>query len=202
MIHTEILAEPPFNFKEILRYASAKSGDDLTEKHMEECVEEIKNSLSYRVCSARFPIEKTGRGITFCGIKTDSKTLYSALKDCDEILLFAATVGVEIDRMILHYSRLSPVKALLFQAIGAERVESLCDAFCEDCQKKLSLEKKHLKPRLSPGYGDIPLLLQRDIFSVLDCPRKIGLTLNDNLLMTPTKSVTAIAGISKFPLQK
>ena len=30
---------------------------------------------------------------------------------------------------------------------------------------------------------------------MLDCPRKIGLTLNDSLLMSPTKSVTAIVGL-------
>jgi len=30
---------------------------------------------------------------------------------------------------------------------------------------------------------------------VLDCAKKIGLTLNDSLLMSPSKSVTAFAGI-------
>ena len=52
-----------------------------------------------------------------------------------------------------------------------------------------------LPPRFSPGYGDLPLSLQRDIFRVLDCPRKIGLTLNESLLMSPSKSVTAIVGL-------
>ena len=53
-----------------------------------------------------------------------------------------------------------------------------------------------MKPRFSPGYGDLSLEMQRDIFRVLDCPRKIGLTLNESLLMSPSKSVTAIIGIS------
>jgi len=38
--------------------------------------------------------------------------------------------------------------------------------------------------------------MQRDIFAVLDCPRKIGLSLNGSLLMSPSKSVTAIIGIA------
>jgi len=38
---------------------------------------------------------------------------------------------------------------------------------------------------------------QRDIFALLDCPRKIGLTLTDSLLMSPVKSVTAVMGIEK-----
>lgn len=52
------------------------------------------------------------------------------------------------------------------------------------------------RPRFSPGYGDLPLALQRDIFHALDCARKIGLTLNDSLMMSPAKSVTAIIGIT------
>jgi 5-methyltetrahydrofolate--homocysteine methyltransferase len=31
----------------------------------------------------------------------------------------------------------------------------------------------------------------------LDCNRKIGLTLNDSLLMSPSKSVTALIGVAK-----
>ena len=51
-----------------------------------------------------------------------------------------------------------------------------------------------VRPRFSPGYGDLPLALQREVFAALDCPRRIGLTLSDSLLMSPTKSVTALIG--------
>ena len=54
-----------------------------------------------------------------------------------------------------------------------------------------------LRPRFSPGYGDLPLEVQKSVFAVLDCPRKIGLSLNDSLLMSPSKSVTAFAGITE-----
>ena len=80
----------------------------------------------------------------------------------------------------------------MFQSIGAERIETLCDAFCKDISSELGVT---LKPRFSAGYGDLPLEAQKDIFRVLDCSKKIGLTLNDSLLMSPTKSVTAIVGI-------
>ena len=50
---------------------------------------------------------------------------------------------------------------------------------------------------LSPGYGDLALDVQKDIFALLDCERQIGLTLGDSLLMSPGKSVTAFAGIPR-----
>ena len=121
-----------------------------------------------------------------------SKNLFG----CKEAVVFAATVGIGLDRLIAKYSAVSPAKALMLQAIGAERIESLCDAFCGDLGTDLGGLDKMLKRRFSPGYGDLPLDMQRDIFRVLDCSRKIGLTLNESMLMSPSKSVTAIVGIS------
>ena len=83
----------------------------------------------------------------------------------------------------------------MLQALGSERVESLCNAFNKDIATKMSLENKTLAPRFSPGYGDLPLSLQTDIFKALNCTSKIGINLNSNLFMTPSKSVTAIIGI-------
>ena len=62
---------------------------------------------------------------------------------------------------------------------------------------QLNVDGKSLRTRVSPGYGDISLTMQKDIFAILDCERKIGITLNEDLLMSPSKSVTAIAGIKK-----
>ena len=66
-------------------------------------------------------------------------------------------------------------------------------------ENEFAKEEKHLRPRFSAGYGDLSLSVQKDIFSVLDCARKIGLTLNDSLIMSPSKSVTAVVGISDTP---
>ena len=84
---------------------------------------------------------------------TQSKSLALNLQKCEEIILFAATVGLEMDRLIAR-SRLSPVRHLMMQAIGAERVESLCDCFEEQLAQSLVL-----RPRFSPGYGDLPSLI-------------------------------------------
>jgi hypothetical protein len=128
--------------------------------------------------------------------KVPSAALARNLAGCKRAILFAATVGLEVDRLIARYSRLQPVKGLMFQAIGTERVEALCDAFCADMDCRMG---GGLRRRFSPGYGDLPLELQNNIFRVLDCSKTIGLTLNGSLLMSPTKSVTAIAGIADAP---
>ena len=54
-----------------------------------------------------------------------------------------------------------------------------------------------LVSRYSPGYGDFPLTAQRELLSLLDAPRKVGVSLTDTLLMVPSKSVSAIIGVKE-----
>ena len=62
-------------------------------------------------------------------------------------------------------------------------------------KKEYEKDDLYLRPRFSPGYGDLKLEHQKDWFRLLDISRQIGIELTDSLLMVPTKSVTAIIGI-------
>lgn len=186
-----------FNKKEILRYSGCKSSNDEINGLIESCLEECKDKFIYKVSFRKFNISSDGDTLDLSFARLNSKGLKKNLDGCFKIILFAATVGIDIDRLIMRYSRSNPAKALIFQAIGAERIEALCDAFNEDMQQDFLKQGLYLRPRFSPGYGDLPLDLQKDIFRILDCQRKIGLTLNESLLMSPSKSVTAIIGVSE-----
>ena len=182
----------PFNKKEILRYADCKDLSPKIEALLNECIEEAIQTLSYKVCYCILPINIWGNTIDFGAFKVNSEKLTINLKKCEKAVLFGATLGTDFDRLIMKYGKLSPTKALFFQAIGATMIETLCDEFCKDIKAELNV---NLKPRFSPGYGDLDLSCQKSIFKLLDCSKKIGLTLNDSLLMSPTKSVTAFVGI-------
>ncbi len=195
MIYTKIFDAPEWNIREIKRYAGIRGESDCPVELIEECMLEAGNTLSYRVCYTVLDVSEADGGLMLGNIFTASDTVKKAIRGADRVLLFAATVGTPFDMLIRRYSSISPSKALVFQAIGAERVESLCDSFCAQMDSEYSDRGLSLTPRVSPGYGDIALEMQRDIFAVLDCPRKIGLTLDDSLLMSPSKSVTALCGI-------
>ncbi len=184
---------PPFCEKEILRYAGCKGENEEISALLKECLSEAKEKLTYKVCYRELAIKTDDDICDFEVFCVQSEKLAHTLCDCERVILFAATVGVGIDRLITKHSRLSPSKALMLQAIGAERIEALCNTFCTDIKREYNSE---LKPRFSPGYGDLPLSVQKDIFAVLDCEKRIGLTLNSSLVMSPTKSVTAFVGLS------
>ena len=169
----------PINVREIWRYAGVKGTPD---GHLQELLDtviaDLKGKLSYRVCYRKMQELPFGK---------ESKDLAKSLKGCKQVIVFAATIGLELDRYIAKFQHISATRALLAQAYGAERIEALCNAFCKEmagCTK-----------RFSPGYGDLPLETQKDIFALLDCGKHIGVSLNESLLMMPSKSVTAIFGI-------
>ena len=188
----------PVDEGEILRYAGVRSdegGENLA--LVREMLPMALSAMRYSVAYAEFKINRTGDTLELGFLSTDSADLKKCLLGCEGVLVFAATVGVEIDRLITKYSSISPAKALILQAIGAERIESLCNLFTAEIAREKAALGLSLRPRFSPGYGDFPLEAQREIFEALDCPRKIGLSLNESLLMSPSKSVTAIVGIYK-----
>ena len=191
-IFTKIFDATPFDKKEILRYAGAKEDTPEISELIESCIEEAKSNLSYKVCYGHFPVSVKGNMVDLSFIETESAGLAKNLVRCRSIVLFGATVGIELDRLISRYGKISPLRALIFQAIGAERIESLCDEFTRFIQKEYGATV----PRFSPGYGDFRLEVQKDFFRVLEPSKRIGLTLNESMLMTPTKSVTAIIGIT------
>lgn len=191
MILIKKYSEPAVDKDEILRYMGCAKQSGEAIKLADICLEKCRNVLSYTVCYDEFPISVENGCVIFPFAKAASVSLAKHLDGYEKAVIFAGTVGIGLDRLILKYGRIAPSYALAFQAIGAERIEALCDAFCDD----LKAEKSQISPRFSPGYSDLPLEFQTEIFKVLDCNRKIGLSLNSALLMSPSKSVTAIIGV-------
>lgn len=178
---------------EALRYAGSICANDEVISLLRECASLCEGALAYRVCYSVLELDvENGECIFSDGLVISSRDLAAALRGCDRAVVFAATLGVELDRLIGKYGHISPARALMLDAIGTERIEALCDTFCEYIQNKLN---QKVTERFSVGYGDAPLTAQKDIFSLLDCPRRIGLTLNKSLIMSPSKSVSAIVGV-------
>lgn len=127
----------------------------------------------------------------------ESKNLSKNLNECNQVILFAATLGVQADILLKKYSHIDMSKAVIMQAAAAAVIEEYCDQCQMEIEKTLAKQKLFLRPRFSPGYGDFDLIHQKDFITLLDCPRKIGLTLTNSFLLAPSKSVTAVMGISK-----
>ena len=183
---------PPVCKKAVLRFAGERGNGEAILPLLEECIHEAEGCFSFGVCYRPLPLSVTGDTVSAGSLSFLSHDLARFIGNKTQGVLFCASVGHGIDRIISRYSRLAPAKALLFQALGAERVEALCDAFCEKLGKEYGL---FAPPRFSPGYGDLPLSLQKDILPLLEAGKYLGVSLGEGFLMSPTKTVTAFVAL-------
>ena len=132
--------------------------------------------------------------VSFADVTLHSRDLGRNLAGCSKVALLAATIGPQVDALIRRHSSLDPVYASILQATGAMYIEEVIDLVNSEIKKIAEAQGLETRPRYSPGYGDVPLQVQKDFFRLLPCTR-IGLTLMDTLIMAPEKSVTAFVGI-------
>lgn len=164
--------------------------------YIREAIAMTRAAMVPKACYARFPVEVRGDGrIVLPYGEVVSRDLTRNLSGCREIFLFAATIGVEYDRLLRRTRVASMAKAAILQAAGAAAVESLCNCLNDDLKQCAGAEGYKAHPRYSPGYGDYALENQKGIFDVLQPARYIGLSLMDTLIMAPEKSVTAVIGL-------
>ncbi|MBR2480332.1 MAG: hypothetical protein IKB56_03390 [Clostridia bacterium] len=187
---------PPVDVSEILRYACLRVNSPKQQRMIEECIKEAEPHLSYKVCYTFVKCSVDGNEVTLDDEKIVSDALSKNLCECDEAVMFSCTVGIGIDRLIEKNKSLSLLKTMLMHAVGVERVEGLANAFCDFLEEEVAKKGKSIKPRFSPGYGDFKLENQRLFFEKLESTKLLGLTLSESKIMSPSKSVTAIVGIT------
>lgn len=104
------------------------------------------------------------------------------------------TIGVSFDIWQRRLAALSGADAYFSQQIGLDAVEREMDRLEAEARASLA-QGEALKPRRSPGYGQMPLELSREIIDKLDATHRIGVAMTESNLLAPSKSVTAICEI-------
>lgn len=173
--------------KDIMLYSGCRnSTDEKLTALCNDCLDELRDSLTLRAVYAEAPVKFTENTADFGFYKGKSTSLKKFMDGTDRAYIFAATIGLGADRLISRYSTLSPSKAVIMDGCATAYIECFCDYLCSEIFAVPAQE------RFSPGYGDLPLTMQKDIISFLNTNLNIGLSMTDSMLLTPTKSVTAI----------
>ena len=130
------------------------------------------------------------------GLILPGQDISALMQGCSEAVVCAVTVGLGVDSLIARTQVSDMARAVIMDACASTAVENICNNFEQDLREALKSEGLYLTDRFSPGYGDLPLEVQKDIASFLNTQRRIGLIVSENYMMTPVKSVTFAAGIS------
>ncbi len=195
------------NIREIYRYLGygAKIPDSNVQSMIMEVLDTLIDMVKPRNIYKLYTCSTSEKVVALKGQKRtlafESRNLADNLSQCSSVVLIAATMGIGADKLLQKYEILNMTKATITQACGAACIEAYCNILQEQiCEEASTGDRKlYLRPRFSPGYGDMPLHYQKVIFDELECTKRIGLTLTDSLLMYPTKSVSAFIGLTANP---
>lgn len=117
------------------------------------------------------------------------------LSGCFGTALLCATLGDGVDKLLRTVQMEDMAKALTADALASAAVEQVCDIAEKEIGERFA--GKFTTWRFSPGYGDFPLECQGDFLTAVNAMRTVGVCVTDGGLLTPTKSVTAVIGISE-----
>ena len=187
--------------KEIFRYLGYRGREPETgvAEAADSCAAALQTVVEPRHVRRVFPLEWVSADrFRIEGMDVVSRNLSRNLRGCSEVCLMAATLGLGPDRLVQRAEALGKMsRAVILQAAAAAMIEAYCDDVNEEIRREAAPKGLVLRPRFSPGYGDFSLEHQTELFRILEVQKKIGVTLTGSLLMMPSKSVTAVIGLSK-----
>lgn len=184
---------------EVLRYLGYKK-QKLNKSIMDVIDEVIKEAnnlieIKYVLSKNKCIIDSKGVIVEGTNLILQGNDIKEHLKKSDEVILLASTVGRAIEKRISYYEKIDLTKAIILDAAATAAIEELCDMIESSIKDDLSDKDKSVNYRFSPGYGDLPLDIQKSFIDAMNAEKTIGLTVSSHNLLMPRKSVTAIMGI-------
>jgi cobalamin-dependent methionine synthase-like protein len=127
-------------------------------------------------------------------LRTSSRSLRERLQGCRRAVVFAATIGPEVETWchdLLQDGQMT--RGLLADAFASSAAIALGLEVEKIAAAVLAAENLSATRRFAPGYGDWSLGDQAPLCALLDVGR-IGITLTEDFLMLPAKSISGVIG--------
>ena len=191
----------PISKSEAARYMGVKGQPDPAVAELLDKAEKlVREKISPKYVYIETDVSFTDAGVVL-GAMSEPLTgedIKRHLSGCNKAVLMAATLTQEADKLIRQTAVTNMAQSLAVDCICSAAVEQICDRAEEEIFQRCSAPYRTW--RFSPGYGDLPLSLQKSFLIALNAQRRIGLTVTENSLLIPSKSVTAVIGISDKPI--
>jgi hypothetical protein len=170
----------------------------------ERCVKMARQEAAPRVTAVKKGIEavKDGSLILEGGVELSSKYICRYLSRAQALYLFAVTIGSGVEKAATsHMNNGDTLSGYLLDRVGSYACESLAESAEANLRGGCEARGMSVSMRLSPGYCDWPIEEQFKLDKIINLSA-IDIELNENCMMIPKKSITAIAGIGPGGLFK
>lgn len=179
--------------KRYLKYDNSRL-DTVTKDNIDKAIKIVKDVSYPKYLVKKYPITIIDKKVIVDSspVNFSSDDLVQHLENCDSILVVVATLGLELDYQI---KKLEIMDLGLAYAVNAVAVEYL-EKYLDYIQLNEINTDKNMTSRFSIGYGDLELENQSKLIKLVDASKSIGVNVLESHLMVPSKSVSAIIGLS------
>lgn len=145
----------PPNEEEILRRAACSRASEVEKQLMRECLRDAEYLIDYHITERNRPVslleemEREAPEDFAAGVHAEE------LAACSALVIFTASLGETIRREIEDCDE--PEKKIFYQAICAERLDALCESYCDNKEKRLHEEGAYITPHYPffwPGVSE------------------------------------------------
>lgn len=165
---------------------------DLAFQEAEKLIETKGVYIIRRIKKKGDPIYLQGSPTTIWG--HSAKNL---LKNSFAVIFMAVTIGSGLEKLASQYTKEKQLeKALVLDTIGSEAAEASANALNSYLLTLARQAKNTLTKRFSPGYGDLLLTFQKEMFRELSLDG-LNIVLDKKFILFPRKTVTAILGVEE-----
>jgi hypothetical protein len=148
-----------------------------------------------RVCFAEIRRKEADRVVLEDGAELDGAGIGALLRRADAVALFVVTLGPGPEREAGAAAQAGRMRdAVLLDALASEAAEDLARAAQRFVEERAAQEGRATTRRFSPGYCDWPLEAQRVLDGLVRF-EDVGVILNENCILQPEKTITAVMGI-------
>ena len=177
--------------RQFLGYAGQEVPSDLT-AHIESVVASCEQSLRPSYIYATYPIDDLP-------VQLSGSDIQSHLEGAVGCVFMSCTLGMACDVAIRRHSVKSALDALIYDTAASAFIESVANAAEASAVHKATDNGLMINGRFSPGYGNLSLDTQQQILECLNATRRLGLTVTNEGMLIPTKSITACLGVFDNP---
>lgn len=122
-------------------------------------------------------------------------SMESCLAGASCIALMVCTLGPRADATLRALGASDPLGQLVYDAACTDLIELAADAAEAEVAARALEQNLRTKARFSPGYGDLSLEVQPKLLDVLQAHKRLGVACNSELLLAPSKSITALVAL-------
>jgi hypothetical protein len=167
----------------------------LIDEEMEEAYGLIHPSCFYQLMDIKRIRRPKLTLVNGINMTLTSEVLSWALYPCRQAVVFVASIGPALEKRVAQLMKEEQSgKAIILDAIGSEATEKTVCYLQDKVRRVAKIDDAETTLRYSPGYCDWDITQQKLLFGALNSA-PIKVSLSDECLMTPRKSISGIIGL-------